>query len=68
MSKATEKQVRYVKYLMAQAGIDNKYLGAWAKEFGLTMRERQGRIDDISFNVARKLIDALTVIADRRPT
>jgi hypothetical protein len=58
-SKATPKQINYVKMLLKQAGHDTRFLGAWAKQYGLTMRERSGSVDNISFDAVSKLIDGL---------
>jgi hypothetical protein len=60
MTAPTAKQIAYLRVLLSQAGLgDERYLGAWAKKFGLTMRERQGRIDQADSVTISKLIDAL---------
>jgi hypothetical protein len=60
MTAPTAKQLAYLRVLLAQAGLgDERYLGSWAKKFGLTMRERQGRIDQADSVTVSKLIDAL---------
>ena len=59
-NKATEKQIKYLRYLMSQTGHGHeRFLGAWTKPYGLLMKERSGSIDTISFDVATKLIDGL---------
>jgi hypothetical protein len=57
--RATEKQLRYVKLLLARAGHDTRFLGSWSKAYGLSMRERSGRVENISYDTACKLIDGL---------
>ena len=57
---ATPKQIAYVRALLREAGHGSEtYLGSWAKTYGLTMAERQGRIDQMGFDTASKLIEAL---------
>jgi hypothetical protein len=58
-SKATPKQINYVKMLLKQAGHDTRFLGSWAKAYGLGMRERSGSVEGISYDTASKLIDGL---------
>jgi len=56
----TAKQLAYLRVLLTQAGLgDERHLGAWAKRYGLTMRERQGRLDQADSVTVSKLIDAL---------
>lgn len=57
--KATEKQVRFAKFLLAENGFRTDWFDASFKRLGLTMRQRSGRIDDMSFDVASTIIDAL---------
>lgn len=59
MSRATDKQIRYVKHLLSKNGYDTRYIDSSFKNLGLTMKERSGAIDDIDFDVAAKIIDAL---------
>ena len=59
MSRATDKQIRYVKHLLGKNGYDTRYIDSSFKRLGLTMQERSGAIDDIDFDVASKIIDAL---------
>lgn len=57
--KATDKQIRFAKFLLSENGYRTDYFDASFKRLGLTMAERSGRIDDMSFEVASKIIDAL---------
>lgn len=57
--KATEKQIRYVKYLLNKNGYSSTWIDSSFKDFGLTMRERRGHTDDISYDVACKIINCL---------
>lgn len=60
MTMPTAKQLAYLRVLLTQAGLgDERYLGAWARRYGLTMRERQGRLDQADSVTVSKLIDAL---------
>jgi hypothetical protein len=57
---ATDKQIAYIHALLRQVrGRDERYLGSWAKEYGLTSREHQGEIDRMDRTTASKLIDGL---------
>ena len=60
---ATAKQINYIRVLLDQNdvadGSGTRYLGAWAKSYGLNGRERQGRLDEIDKATASKLIDGL---------
>lgn len=42
---ATEKQVRYVMYLLNRAGYSTRYMNAQFKSLGATMRERSGDVE-----------------------
>ena len=57
--QATEKQIRYVKILLGKNGMDTRFVGSDWKQFGAKMKERSGKVDDISFDLAGKVIDAL---------
>ena len=60
---ATEKQVNYVMMLLGQKGYSTKGMNASFKEFGATLRERQGRVEDwvrsLDVGRASRLIDRL---------
>lgn len=60
---ATEKQVRYVMFLLAQRGYSTNWMGAEFKKLGATMRERSGKVESWvrSLDPARvsNLIDTL---------
>lgn len=58
--KATEAQIRFAKYLLKENGYRTDWFDASFKRLGLTCRERTGRIEDMSFDTASKLIDKLT--------
>lgn len=68
--KATEKQVRYALFLMAQAGYNTRWMGGRHKALGATMRERSGRVADwlASLDIARasQVIDQLKAEVARR--
>jgi hypothetical protein len=60
MAKASEKQIGYIRLLLKEAGRANeRYLGGWAKQYGLSMRERAGLIESMDSITASKLIDGL---------
>lgn len=57
--KATDKQIRFVKVLLSKAGMNTQYVNReWAK-FGARMSERSGKVEDISFDLASAVINAL---------
>jgi len=60
---ATEKQVRYIMYLLSQRGYSTTWMNAEFKALGATMRERSGKVEawvrDLDFGRASKLIDTL---------
>jgi hypothetical protein len=43
---ATEKQVRYILYLLDKAGYSTKWMNASFSSLGATMRERSGLVED----------------------
>ncbi len=58
--KATEKQIRYAKMLLQKSGYNaDGYFCSQHKELGLNQRERAGKIEDMSYEVASKIITAL---------
>jgi hypothetical protein len=65
---ASDKQVRYVLYLMSQAGYDTKWMGSRHKQLGATSRVRHGRVEDwiAGMNSASMLIDRLKSMAPPR--
>lgn len=60
---ATEKQVRYVMFLLDQQGFSTRYMDASFKALGATMRERSGSVESwvrgLDFGRASSLIDTL---------
>ncbi|MFC8019099.1 hypothetical protein [[Kitasatospora] papulosa] len=56
----TPKQLAYIRVLISDTGIGNpEYLGAWARPW-LSMRETGvGRLSNLTFSAATKLIDGL---------
>ena len=60
---ATEKQVRYVMFLLGQKGYSTRFMDSSFKELGATMRERSGSVESWvrSLDSARvsNLIDTL---------
>ena len=66
---ASDKQVRYVLYLMSQAGYDVKWMGSRHKQLGATSRERHGRVEDwiagMNSAEASMLIDRLKAMAPK---
>jgi len=43
---ATEKQVRYLLYLLKENGYDTRYMNASYKNLGAHMKERHGSVTD----------------------
>lgn len=60
---ATEKQVRYVMFLLDQQGISTRYMDASFASLGATMRERSGSVESwvrgLDSRRVSRLIDAL---------
>lgn len=60
---ATEKQVRYVMFLLSQRGYSTNWMNAEFKALGATMRERSGKVESwvrgLDFNRVSNLIDTL---------
>jgi hypothetical protein len=60
---ATEKQVRYLLYLLKQSGYSTTWMNRDFKELGASMRQRSGRVEDWPRNLdvatASELIDKL---------
>jgi hypothetical protein len=60
---ATEKQVRYLLYLLKQNGYSTTWMNRNFKELGASMRERSGRVENWLRNLdvatASELIDRL---------
>lgn len=46
MSRATDKQVRYLMVLLGRAGYPTEWMCSRHKALGASMRERQGRVED----------------------
>jgi hypothetical protein len=44
--KATEKQIRFVLFLLEQKGYGTRYMNSSFKSLGATMRERSGSVAD----------------------
>jgi len=57
--KATEKQISYLKFLLKKNNMDTRFVGSDWKRLGFRMRERQGRVEDLSKEAASRAIDAL---------
>ena len=57
----TEKQVRYILYLLHHAGYSTNWMNARFKALGATMRERSGHVEDwvraLDYGRASELID-----------
>lgn len=60
---ATEKQVRYVMFLLDSKGFSTRNMDSRFKELGATMRERSGSVESwvrgLDFGRVSKLIDTL---------
>jgi len=60
---ATEKQVRYVMFLLGQKGYSTRFMDSSFKELGATMRERSGSVESwvrgLDFARVSNLIDTL---------
>lgn len=60
----TPKQLGKLRHLIRETGIGNPdWLGSWAKPW-LTMRERDGRLSQMSKTAASKLISGLDEVTD----
>ncbi|MCS6946265.1 MAG: hypothetical protein NZM12_01470 [Steroidobacteraceae bacterium] len=63
MTTATEKQVRYIMYLLGRAGYSTRYMDSAFKALGASMRQRSGSVEDwvrnLSISEASQLIDRL---------
>ncbi|MCS6948274.1 MAG: hypothetical protein NZM12_11715 [Steroidobacteraceae bacterium] len=61
--KATEKQVRYVMYLLGKAGYSTRYMNSSFAALGASMRQRSGSVEDwvrnLSMSEASNIIDQL---------
>lgn len=44
--KASDKQIRYALILLGKAGYSTNYMDARFKDFGASMRERSGKVED----------------------
>ena len=60
---ATEKQVRYVMFLLGQKGYSTRFMDSSFKALGATMRERSGSVESwvrgLDFARVSNLIDTL---------
>lgn len=60
---ATEKQVRYVMFLLGQKGFSTRFMDSSFKALGATMRERSGSVESwvrgLDFDRVSNLIDTL---------
>jgi len=60
---ATEKQVRYLLYLLKENGYSTRYMNRHYKELGASMRERSGTVENwlrkLDVATASELIDKL---------
>lgn len=43
---ATDKQITYALSLLTKAGYSTRFMNAQFKDFGATMRERSGKVED----------------------
>jgi hypothetical protein len=44
--KPSDKQVRYILYLLSQNGYSTNWMNAQFKDLGATMKERTGKVED----------------------
>ena len=56
---ATEKQVNYALYLLAEAGFDGKFMSAKFAQLGASMKERSGTVRIWVENMERHEISEL---------
>lgn len=60
---ATEKQIRYVMFLLSQRGFSTRFMDESFKALGATMRERSGSVEgwvrNLDFGRVSSLIDTL---------
>ncbi len=42
----TDKQIKHALYLLEKRGYSVRYMDSRYRDFGATMRERQGRVED----------------------
>lgn len=57
--RPTERQLRYALHLLAKNGYRTDWFSSQHKALGLTMRERSGRVSDMSWETCDKIIRAL---------
>ena len=50
---ATEKQVRYIMFLLSKAGYGTKWMNAEFKTLGATCKERSGRVESWVSNLTQ---------------
>ena len=67
---ATEKQVRYLLFLLKENGYSTTWMNSQFKALGATMRERSGKVEDwlrfLDIATASSLIDQLKSSQRRR--
>ncbi len=57
--RASKKQLNYLYVLLQKAGWDTTYRNAQWKELGFSMKERSGRVADLTSEQASRAISAL---------